>query len=1150
MAIKLYSIDSLESEEQRQEVGSVNILLAASSPVVFRIGSLNFLQQNYKGCRIVLRDGNENYAKTCLVEIIHNGVDENGDAYQYINTQYCYNGILDIEHYKEHDNLIRVTSDFYETLEYVMSELECNSNPIIYLTLIPKVSLLKENTYLRSNKNAIDSYSGFQNKVGYDSQILTTGFTLGYWRSSVKYGNLLIGIPSGSSDILLYDISDDTYTLRDTGLSIISGSKYRTGVVTSSGILYCMPYDEPSILKYDIDTDTLSFIGDFTGRSLRYDTCVISNNKIYAIPASDTAILILDLIDDSVSFIGDLATSTSKYNGSVSVGNYVYSLPYTNTEFLKLNTSTNQISFIDTGDSTSQKWTSCVEKEGIIYGIPFDHQSIIVFNTHNDTFKYVGDFGTLGNKWHKCILHNNKIYAIPSAHKSVLIFDIETYYYKLVGDFTEVNNKWWSGDLFDNYLYGLPNQSADILKFNVNPYTENETILDLRYDNNVYVDFNNHVVNWTDKHNDIIHLIANGSLLNGQKGLYFEDSKLELPYKKSHSFLNSDFIIQIKLTLPDITNRSNIIQKGALSIDSSDYEFFIYQAESQLIFSPCYDSSHLILRSYLDNVGNDNEFTCNIVRIGDYMAITLNGVVNSILDVSAYTFNENSDPIRMLNHNVNETYDVPFNGFIKYFKIIRKFETNIDLSGVISGSTLDIPDLTNFLPISKEKPDVGTIYFSTFNKNTLTHDNSVLSEITSWESETNNIQASTPSGYTNLILSSQGLQSDGANRLLSVSSENLPEIGANDFSFETWVKLDSTQTNHGIFNIRDEFIYQISDTTLDVYFNNVIQVQHEISLRDNKWHHHVICRINGLLLIFIDGILISETENNVDITKGIYDLTIGGIDWWGTYLKGYLDDIKISIGSSSYNNAAVERDDLAFIPPRRNSNVLPENIQWIHPDEVEDVVLALSSKNNLEYDYLCKVGNWSCNFNDNTFIQDTDILKPIVVPNEGLYFDKDTKNTLICSSPEMILGDTVTIDFWIKVNNDSFAIQSIMSRYYDADNHWNIAMLAGTGNLFLYGKIDGLVTLNNLISTGWLTEWTHVGICKLNGKLIITIGGVVLYNQSISVSEPFYNDGDIVIGDTPGYVSSLLRGNIDQIRITTSNLFKLTGNEQLGDKIL
>lgn len=1158
MSNKLYSIDFLDAENINYPITrSIDIQLADSSPVVFRIGSINLLCNDYKSCRIILIDLYNNPAKACKVTIEHDGVDENGNAYKYSNIQYCYEGYIDIEHYKCHDNTILITSDYYNDFTYNMLSSEYEDNPIITIQVTPKVNLIKGVNYLRIHKKCLESYNGFKPNNFFNITLLADEFTSGYWRSSVKYNNILIGIPASSPDILLFNTVNETYTLRSTGLAITGNSKYRCGVVTSNGILYAFPFDATKILKYDIDNDILSFIGDFTGRSLRYDSCTISNNKIYAIPALDSAIMILDLSNDNVTLLESLPSVGNKYATCITVNDYVYALPSSETKILKIHTLSNTISFIETNDITTQKWTSCILYDSIIYGIPFDHNNIIALDTRTDTFKLIGEFTKSDNKWHKCVEKNGIIYGIPAKHESFLIFNIESYASKLVGDFTTIDNKWWSGDIFGDIIYGLPsNIVTNIIKFNTNTYIGNDVILDLKSDTNVYVDSNNHIKQWKSVVSDVVFNIpssATGINLLNNNGIIstpidssqcfaYDDKNYELFDK--HSFKISglhDFTYLIDNPSYVATLECTVLFNYGYNIPTGDSRYFSYGCSVENItlthlqlilyislenasFHVAYINiprNMLSSNNQLDIVISDKTILVSIDKVVLYKSMMLSYFSKPIFDYH----------ILFINGMTYTTYSKSNTNYpLKRFTLTKNH--NIDLSQYSVNDTItELPNL-DLLPISRYN---NNLYLSTYNKNTLTHDNVDVTKITNWKSDSNTDKLTDTNNYMSLT-------NEGIKFISGVFTDNLYDI-SDDFTIELWVKLDTLsyqmflQTgiatpplaialNNGVFVLRNN--------NVDTIISNVTGVV-------NKWYHLAVSKINNIQYFFINGIYVGYYENNLTSTYKI------GV---GNPYNIKIDDVYF--GKLKYNIAAVELNDYAFIPPRRNSNMLPENIQWIDSNDKDNVIVALSSKNNVtvETDGInFYVSSWKDVFNDLLFSSSN---HPKLVKNEGLVFD--TSTYLNGQTLNLSVYTDVTIDCWIKVTSYS-GILNMLFGQWDHNVFYNSTFGLYITSSILYGIFgyNNTYTQIGFPVSDIIYGWNHISFGKIRindtqDMVYLTKNGII--KAKIILNKFTINNSTIpMVINKNGTPYTKANFNIDQLRIVGRNSFNLKGNEQVGDKI-
>ena len=125
-------------------------------------------------------------------------------------------------------------------------------------------------------------------------------------------------IPYKANKILRIDTDDDSmvHVGGDFGNG---GAKWYGGVLGPDNCIYATPYCHKQILKYDIETQQTSFVGEeFDGYRKWVGCAVGDDNCVYFIPWNHSRVLKFDIANDRTSFIGqDLGSGGGKWCGGV-----------------------------------------------------------------------------------------------------------------------------------------------------------------------------------------------------------------------------------------------------------------------------------------------------------------------------------------------------------------------------------------------------------------------------------------------------------------------------------------------------------------------------------------------------------------------------------------------------------------------------------------------------------------------------------------------------------------------------------------------------------------------------------------------------------------------------------------------------------------
>jgi hypothetical protein len=140
-------------------------------------------------------------------------------------------------------------------------------------------------------------------------------------------------------------------------------------------------------------------------------------------------------------------------------------------------------------------------------------------------------------------------------------------------------------------------------------------------------------------------------------------------------------------------------------------------------------------------------------------------------------------------------------------------------------------------------------------------------------------------------------------------------FGTGDFAVEFWLYYTGTLSQYSIFDTRSSssgfVIYKASDDTLRIYAGS--DIVNGGSLSANAWHHIAVARTSGTLRLYVDG---SQAGSSYSSSENWTDanLTIGAdFPRNGRFTQGYIDDLRITVGSSrSYTGSTITVPAAAF----------------------------------------------------------------------------------------------------------------------------------------------------------------------------------------------------------------------------------------------
>jgi streptogramin lyase len=312
------------------------------------------------------------------------------------------------------------------------------------------------------------------------------GLTIAKYYFTVLTNGKLYGIPNYANKVLEIDPSNDSINLIGDDLSIMGVSKYWSGTIDSSGVIYAPPgINSTRFLKIDlsgftVDTSmdnriNLPAIGisdeSVLQATLRNNELVLGNFNQFSLKSSSR---------DEIRYIGmDLGTTiVDKYvTGILADNGMIYCTPYDAAQILKIDPITGKTTLVGTdyGTAITDKYHGGMKADnGMIYFIPHavGITKVMKLDPTTDTTSLIGmDLGATGAKFtlpNKA--SNGMIYAFPYGTNSryVLKIDPNTDTVSLLStDFGTTVSKCYSGVVAANGLiYGLPFALTKVSKLN------------------------------------------------------------------------------------------------------------------------------------------------------------------------------------------------------------------------------------------------------------------------------------------------------------------------------------------------------------------------------------------------------------------------------------------------------------------------------------------------------------------------------------------------------------------------------------------------------------------------------------------------------------------------------------------------------------
>jgi len=354
-----------------------------------------------------------------------------------------------------------------------------------------------------------------------------------------------------------------------------------------------------------------------------------------------------------------------------------------------------------------------------------------------------------------------------------------------------------------------------------------------------------------------------------------------------------------------------------------------------------------------------------------------------------------------------------------------------------------------------------------------------------------------------LSYGSMTLVNGSESHLLSTSNDYV--IGSDDFTIESWFKIDNYVGYSGIFSTRDVDttkgiginVSPGSPTNLEFYNFETIYNLNEYPIEIDKWYHAAMTRTGGTTSYFLDGIKINQFSDT-NIYQGA-TISVGQYytNYYSYFFDGLISQTRLIIGTAIYT------DDF---------------IVSITASDINGTKFLINQGTNTfidESSYHHDITNSNVGF--------TKILPtPITSSQSSISFNGSTDWLELPSSNDWALTFTYTIEFWSKAatNSNSGSIFTIVSQ---GDTDSGIDLYYQNGNLVhRNGNVIGPEPTPNV--------WTHVAIVSDSSTIRLYYNGI---DQSVSANGGnLSNTGGIAIGRrSPSYNFQYFNGLLYGIRI-------------------
>jgi hypothetical protein len=328
------------------------------------------------------------------------------------------------------------------------------------------------------------------------------------------------------------------------------------------------------------------------------------------------------------------------------------------------------------------------------------------------------------------------------------------------------------------------------------------------------------------------------------------------------------------------------------------------------------------------------------------------------------------------------------------------------------------------------------------------------------------------------------------------------------------------------------------------FLNQVASVQ-KVSIAaageitDTNWHHIAVVKVGSDIGTYLDGTQVGY-DSMVAGDAATYGtaLNIGTRDS-ADYFDGHIDELRINKSNPFEAAPVVGLTDTIDVPVAQYASEDFDDVDLLlHLDGADEAVAtsdASPNGHNITFHGNAELDTGQFRFGISSLITAT-YTDYLSIPDSALWD--------ICASAT---GDR-TVDCWVRLN-DHTAFSAIMSHYEDANNFWYLWHSHGSGIWFVVKS--GGTNIIQIQSGGEITDsnWHHVAVCKVGDEYGTYVDGTqVGYAQTSSTHTA---TAKLLIGAVyEGYTLRWFDGHIDEIRVTSNNVFVAAPNVGLTDTII
>lgn len=696
----------------------------------------------------------------------------------------------------------------------------------------------------------------------------------------------------------------------------------------------------------------------------------------------------------------------------------------------------------------------------------------------------------------------------------------------------------FTGNVFVGTCFWIKDCSGNIL-FDNNEIYNNKLKSSSSYKDRNYITGNSNLVftnntlqnnYWTLSGNQSV----SGNSYNGQSQPLNPNGTLENIYETGNS-------IETGITMEGISNYTIISRAKMDDIETNAVQNLVGSSVTKLYlgFNPSGTTPvsrpsirnvdgtivrPVLSKYYLDKEWHTYVFTMENGILKAYM----DGIAMMSYDASSvYNKMYASGTIQIGGVNSTEKWNGPIQTFAIYNRVLSLAEANNFSENPalqLEGEIYRLVNISNSIePIGHWAFDETTGYIVT-------------------DSSENNINGTLVNGAARVDgLKNKAIKLDGINDNIDFGANPTLDIGEDDFTISTWVKMDVSQVSYPTFvakggNSQKNAGYWFFLSNSKLYFlisdgqTRLTASSNTINICDNSWHHiAVTMKRQGNVVFYVDGLNAGSFNVSSFFGKNISNsgknFTIGSLDNSSTtFLKGLVDDFKV------YNRSLDDSEitSLATLPQQTGSLVA----YWEFDENSGNI--AVDSSENCLCGNLLNSPTWADGKKGHAIKFDGVNDKVEVIHNSAL--DMGTNN--------------LSITAWVKMPSSQLSYPTILSKGGTSNTNAGYWFYISDGKVKLIMG-DGAERKSCVSNSVYVTDnqWHHIAVTVdresnatfyVDGNIEGSVDISSFYNKNVS------NDTkSLTIGSAGSSSTTFFNGLIDGVRV-----FNTVLNEQKIDSLV